>query len=65
LAARCRFQGTIDNVEPYPDGVDEDLAAELVGIAASIPGITSIAADANGAALNEPIDLGYFPKWQN
>ena len=58
------FSGNIYTTDPYPSGITGPLAAGLVGIAVPIPGITTIAADANGQPLAEPLNLGYFPRWQ-
>ena len=59
------FSGNIYTTDPYPSGITGPLAAGLVGIAVPIPGITTIAADANGQPLAEPLNLGYFPRWQD
>jgi hypothetical protein len=59
------FSGNIYDVEPYPNGIDGELATGLAGKADSIAGITNIAADETGTAQSEPLNLGYFPKWKS
>jgi hypothetical protein len=57
--------GNIYGTNPYPNGINNPLASALQGIATPIAGITTIAADASGNPLTEPLALGYFPKWQS
>jgi hypothetical protein len=52
-------------IDPYPPSGGGALDSQLVGVASPIRGITNIAADSAGNPLNEPLALGYFPKWQS